>query len=326
MKRGLLKKSVLSLLLLALLCISLTACAQQDGKPVIGISWAYDEQAEEYAYYKAIIEEAGGVAVELPQITSTVVQYDENDDIVAACLEESGMLKLEYAEGIKALDFSATNLEVAMEGIDGVFFTGGEDISPTLYAVPKTEENEDEGINATRDVSDYLLMAYCFEKDLPTFAVCRGEQMMGIASGCTFTQDIPNYYASLGVTYGDTHRMPPDAENRTYARHDVEIIDPESKLYAIVGADTLANVSSWHHQCIAGIEGTSLKVTARTIADGVEIIEGIERTDKTYCVGVQFHPENDCALTLVDKTPEKALCDYDICLNFFKTLVEYAAK
>ena len=24
--------------------------------------------------------------------------------------------------------------------------------------------------------------------------------------------------------------------------------------------------------------------------------------------------------------PEKALCDYDICLNFFKTLVAYAAK
>lgn len=27
-------------------------------------------------------------------------------------------------------------------------------------------------INATRDVSDYTLMAYCIEKDIPVFAVC----------------------------------------------------------------------------------------------------------------------------------------------------------
>lgn len=188
-----------------------------------------------------------------------------------------------------------------------------------------TEENEGEEINATRDVSDYLLMAYCIESDLPIFAVCRGEQMMGIVSGCTFIQDIPNDYAAQGATYADTHRMPPEAENRDYARHDVEIIDTASKLYAIVGSDTLANVSSWHHQNVEGVEGTNLAVTARTIADGVELIEAIERTDKTFCVGVQFHPENDCILTLVYETPELSLCDYDVCMKFFETLVEYAA-
>ena len=325
MKSGLMKKLFLLAMLAALLCVSLSASAMQDGKPVIGISWSYDEQEAEYAEYIAVIEAAGGVAVELPQITSTVVTYDANGDIVADCLEASGMLKADLAEGIKALDFAATNLADAMDGIDGVFFTGGEDISPSLYAVSMTEDNEGEAINATRDVSDYLLMGYCIENDVPTFAVCRGEQMMGIVSGCTFTQDIPNYYAAKGAAYADTHRMPADAENRDYARHDIEIIDKDSKLYAIAGADTLANVSSWHHQCIESIEGTNLTVTARTIADGVEIIEGIERKDKTFCVGVQFHPENDCILTIVYDTPDKSLCDYDTCLGFFKALVDAAA-
>ena len=79
-----------------------------------------------------------------------------------------------------------------MQGIDGVFFTGGEDVSPSLFAKPQTEANEGEEINATRDISDYTLMAYCLENDVPTLGACRGEQVLGIVSGAGFIQDIPN--------------------------------------------------------------------------------------------------------------------------------------
>ena len=41
--------------------------------------------------------------------------------------------------------------------------------------------------------------------------------------GCTFIQDIPNYYKEQGATYNDSHRMPVGAPDRTYARHDVVI-------------------------------------------------------------------------------------------------------
>ena len=295
-------------------------------KPVIGISWAYDEQAEEYVYYRAVIKEAGGIPVELPQIMSKAVKYDANDDVLPAYLEESGMLKQEYAEKIKAGDFANTNIAESMKGIDGVFFTGGEDISPSLFAVSETEKNEGEGINATRDISDYTLMDYCIENDIPSLAACRGEQMMGIVSGCTFIQDIPNYYEDLGVAYGDEHRMPPGTPNRDYERHDVEIFEEESKwIYDIVGSTELKNVSSWHHQAIGGVEGTNLTVVAKTNVNGIDIIEAIERQDKTFCLGVQFHPENDAGIVLVDEAPEKALCDYDTCIQFFETLVAYAA-
>ena len=154
-------------------------------------------------------------------------------------------------------------------------------------------------------------MAYCLEKDVPTFAVCRGEQVMSIVSGCTFIQDIPNYYKEQGKTYNDTHRMSADAPNRTYARHDVVINKDASKwLYKIVGSTELKN----------------LTVVSTATIDGVEIIEAVERQDKTFCLGVQFHPENDCKFVLYTKTPEKALCDYETCLNFFEMLVEYAGK
>ena len=237
------------------------------------------------------------------------------------------MLKQEYADKGKETDLTASNVGAVRQAIDGVFFTGGEDVSPSLFKVPEKEKNEGEEINATRDISDYMLMAYCLEKDVPTFAVCRGEQVMSIVSGCTFIQDIPNYYKEQGKTYNDTHRMPADAPDRTYARHDVVINKDASKwLYKIVGSTELKNVSSWHHQAVGGVEGTNLTVVSTATIDGVEIIEAVERQDKTFCLGVQFHPENDCKFVLYTKTPEKALCDYETCLNFFKMLVEYAGK
>ena len=294
-------------------------------KPVIGISWSYNGQ--NYDSHKTIFKTVGAIPVELDQVTSTAVKYDAEGKIESAYLEESGMLKQEYADKVKEKDLTASNVGAVMQAIDGVFFTGGEDVSPSLFKVPEKEKNEGEEINATRDISDYMLMAYCLEKDVPTFAVCRGEQMMSIVSGCTFIQDIPNYYKEQGKTYNDTHRMPADAPDRTYARHDVTIDQNASKwLYKIVGSTELKNVSSWHHQAVGGVEGTNLTVVSTATYDGVEVIEAVERQDKTFCLGVQFHPENDCKFVLYTKTPEKALCDYETCLNFFRTLVEYAGK
>lgn len=190
-------------------------------KPVIGISWSYNGQ--NYDSHKTIFKTVGAIPVELDQVTSTAVKYDAEGKIESAYLEESGMLKQEYADKVKEKDLTASNVGAVMQAIDGVFFTGGEDVSPSLFKVPEKEKNEGEEINATRDISDYMLMAYCLEKDVPTFAVCRGEQVMSIVSGCTFIQDIPNYYKEQGKTYNDTHRMPADAPDRTYARHDVTI-------------------------------------------------------------------------------------------------------
>ena len=293
------------------------------GKPYIGITWKANDQ--DYAGFKAVIEAAGGNPVELYQVTSTAVGYGADGMIQSTYVADTGNLLQEYADQIKARNYSATNVAEVMEGIDGVFFTGGEDISPSLFAVPQEEANGGEEINATRDISDYTLMAYCIDNDVPTFAACRGMQMMSIVSGADFIQEIPDYYAEQGAEYNDLHRMPADAENRDSARHDVELIGTESLLYSIVGSSTLANVSSWHHQAVRSVEGTDLTVVAQTVDNGVTIIEGVENQNNTFCLGVQFHPENDCKLAIYDNNPEAALCDVDICLNFFESLVAAAA-
>ena len=64
-------------------------------------------------------------------------------------------------------------------------------------------------------------------------------------------------------------------------------------------------------------------MTAKTTYNGVDIIEAVEKKSNTFCVGVQFHPENDCSLVLYQG--KEAPCDYDTCLTFFENLVAYAA-
>ena len=293
------------------------------GKPYIGISWKAHDQ--DYAGFKAVIEAAGGNPVELAQVTSTAVGYGEDGMVRTGYLEDTGNLIQQYADQIKARNYAATNVADVMAGIDGVFFTGGEDVSPSLFKVPQEEANGGEEINATRDISDYTLMAYCLDNDVPTLAACRGMQMMSIISGADFIQEIPDYYAEQGAEYSDLHRMPAGTPNRDYARHSVDIIDKESWLYDIVNADTLDNVSSWHHQAVRSVEGTDLTVVAQTVDNGVTIIEAVENQNNTFCLGVQFHPENDCKLAVYDNNPAAALCDVDVCMTFFENLVAYAA-
>ena len=221
--------SLLTVFVLLLSAFTFTIAEEKaPEKPVIGISWARDDQAGEYSYYKAIIEEAGGVAVELPKITCSAVEYGEDGKVKADFLEESGMLKQEYADAVKSRNFALTNAASALDGIDGVFFTGGEDVSPTLFAVPQKEANEGEEINATRDISDYVLMV------LLTITSCLAvpREVMGIVAG------------------SDTIRMsqpaPPGALPRRYAPHAARRPEPrpraprcgrhaESHLYKMVG-------------------------------------------------------------------------------------------
>lgn len=293
-------------------------------KPVIGITWKSNTQ--DYSAFKKIIEAAGGVPVELDQVTSKAVLYQKDKLVDAKCIYPSGMLKEEYADAIKDNKFDETNVKEVMKGIDGVFFTGGEDISPSLLKVPQKEENRGEEINATRDVSDYTLMSYCVTNDIPVFAVCRGEQMMGIVHGVTFIQDLPVYYQAQGAYYDGLHRAPVNAWGRDYVRHNVSIFPIKSHLYEITGTTDLQNVSSWHHQAIKSVEGTDLIKTAETVDHGVSIIEGIENPNKKFCVAVQFHPENDLKKVMVEGQDAKDYMDQTISLKFFQELVKAAKK
>ena len=59
--------------------------------------------------------------------------------------------------------------------------------------------------------------------------------------------------------------------------------------------------TSWHHQVVGDVSGTQLKVTGVTMTQGVKIIEVIERIDKSFALGVQFHPEEAIRKTMTQE-------------------------
>ncbi len=109
-------------------------------------------------------------------------------------------------------------------------------------------------------------------------AICRGHQVLNVATGGTLIQDIPSEMVG-----GGDHD--PRWERWEQA-HEVRIF-PGTRLREILGAERVA-VNSFHHQAVER-PGRGLVISARSAKD--EIIEGIEALDRRFAIGVQWHPE-----------------------------------
>ena len=181
---------------------------------------------------------------------------------------------------VATLDVTA-RLDDVMAGIDGVLLTGGEDIEPSLYKEARHRTTQD--AEPGRDEIELAIARRAIDADLPLFAICRGLQVMNVAAGGTLVQDIPS---EIGQLVSHDQREPRDFEAHTVR------VKPGSKL-----ADALASeiddhgetrVNSRHHQAVGAL-APDMDVTA-VAPDG--ITEAIERVDRRFCVGVQWHPEN----------------------------------
>lgn len=216
-----------------------SSCGKED--PVeIGISYMdAEEMGEDLQAYVDVVEQAGAVPVVLPLVAT----------------EEEA--------------------EEAIDEIDALIVTGGEDIDPSYYGQEPADTLET--VNLDRDKSDMLVLEEALDEDMPVLLTCRGLQMLNVYQGGTLYQDLPTMYDS------DIQHRDPAEYDFTY--HEINIVE-DSLLAGIVGGTTL-EVNSWHHQGVDKL-GQGLKVTATT-ADG--LVEGIELIDKTFVVAVQFHPE-----------------------------------
>jgi putative glutamine amidotransferase len=159
--------------------------------------------------------------------------------------------------------------------LDGLLLSGGSDIDPALFGAQPHPTVA--GVARQRDDFELALAREALERDRPLLAICRGHQVLNVATGGTLVQDIPS---ELGMSVDHD----PDVE-RWVAAHDVKILQG-TRLRAILGRDEMA-VNSFHHQAVAEL-GQGLVVSARS-SDGV--IEGIEAPGRRFVLGVQWHPE-----------------------------------
>ena len=301
----------------------LSFCSCADKQVVIGIAWREGLSGSSYVGTYKAVEAIGAKPVLLGQVRSTDLRYTDGK-IDSAHLDENDILLLDDANNIKLYTHSHSNAADVMQNIDAVVFTGGEDISPTLFAKPEEWHGieAEKDFNTTRDVSDYLLLAYCIDRDIPTLCICRGAQMLGVVAGAPLIQDIPTYYAGLGIDYNYIHRYNksnPDAK-KEYISHPSVTTRKNSLYYNIVQSDTLYGTPSWHHQAIGDLSNTSAVVTATTISQGVEIVEALEIPDKEFIVGVQFLPE----YVMAKEDSEGKYMDKATTLRFFEALARAA--
>lgn len=318
---------VLLTVLMSLTAVVCTASAEvtaMPGAPVVGIAWRADTDSEFFTNMCRAVEAAGGTWVMLDQVCSADLAYDENGKLTEG-VTALGALDEAAAKYVRLNTWRGSNAAEAVGAVSIVLFTGGEDISSTLFYAPEPWHGivAEIDYNAERDVSDYLTMSYCLDNDIPVMGFCRGMQMLSVISGAEMMQDVPAYFAENGLQYNYEHRnqkATPDSY-RDYAAHEVQVTEG-SLLNGIVGVTTLTGCPSWHHQAVKNVDNTRLAVTGTTETAGIQMIEAVERTDKTFAVGLQFHPEAALVKNLDDAENKADYMDYDTALSFFHYILE----
>ena len=194
------------------------------------------------------------------------------DDYVASVEQAGGRPRI--------LDVSESPRKLVGE-IDGLVLTGGGDVDPALYGEERHPLTED--AEPGRDEFEVDLARRAMDADLPVLGICRGAQVLNVAAGGTLIQDVPS---AIETTL--PHSL---TEPKHEIAHDVSVASGsrlEQALGPAVDADKMCRVNSRHHQSVGRL-GRSLRPSA-TASDGV--IEAIESSDASFCIGVQWHPEN----------------------------------
>ncbi len=172
---------------------------------------------------------------------------------------------------------SPTDVPALLDRLDGLVLSGGGDVDPALYGQPPHPRLG--RVIRERDEFELQLCREALARDLPLLAICRGHQVLNVATGGTLIQDIPSL-----VARGGDH----DPRCERWERAHAVSVEPGSRLHAILGTEQL-DVNSFHHQAVETL-GAGLQVSARAPEDG--IIEGVELPGRRFVVGVQWHPES----------------------------------
>jgi putative glutamine amidotransferase len=181
-------------------------------------------------------------------------------------------------------DVVAESPDELLDMLDGLILAGGSDIDPASYGAkphPETRNTRPE-----RDRFELALGTRALERDMPVLGICRGMEMLNVIQGGTLDQH-------LGL---ELHRHTPGA----FVDHGVRL--EAGSLAARVVGDERTEVKSAHHQ---GLDELGEGVIASGYADD-GIVEAIELPERSFAVGVLWHPEEDERSRVVGALVEEA--------------------
>jgi putative glutamine amidotransferase len=178
-------------------------------------------------------------------------------------------------------------IEETLGALDGIVFSGGEDIAPDAYGHEPHPETS--GVHEGRDRAELALLRAALERDMPVLAICRGSQVLNVALGGDLVQHLPE------VVGDEKHKHTPGV----FADHDVDV-KTDTRLGQLLG--DRAPVKSHHHQGYGRL-GEGLVESAHA-EDGT--IEAFEDPSRRFALGVLWHPEEGEDFRLFEQLVEEA--------------------
>ena len=180
---------------------------------------------------------------------------------------------------IPLLDDDLGTLREIYERLDGILIPGGVDINPAEYG--EAVRPECGNLDPARDRVELQLTRWAMEDGKPVLGLCRGLQVINVATGGSLWQDL----ATQGTSFQKHDYFPTAGFERDHLAHDVEVV-ASTKLKRYLESSRVP-VNSMHHQ---GIKQLGSGLVASAIApDG--LIEAVEGADDAFLIGVQWHPE-----------------------------------
>jgi putative glutamine amidotransferase len=177
------------------------------------------------------------------------------------------------------LSVQGDDLRELYQRLDGLILPGGGDVDPDSYQAERHPATE--GVDIERDQAELWLARQALADAKPLFGICRGLQVLNVASGGSLIQDIPSELPDAAAHYFSYPEYPLD-----YLAHSVQI--EEDSLLAQCFEESIVQVNSRHHQAMHAV-APGLQIVARA-PDGV--VEAVEVPGLPYAMAVQWHPEN----------------------------------
>lgn len=179
------------------------------------------------------------------------------------------------------LPYDIENIDEILLSVDAVLLSGGGDIHSQFYGEELHGLAKD--IHKERDEFEIGLCHSALQLNKPLLCICRGMQVLNVATGGTIIQHIAAHSQK---------------QDKSIATQEIKVVK-NTPLYDIFKKQQIM-VNSLHHQAVFKL-GTDIEVCAE-FSDG--IIEAIYHKGAKFALGVQWHPES-----MIDSAEQQKIFD-----------------
>ncbi|XP_072991682.1 putative glutamine amidotransferase GAT1_2.1 [Typha latifolia] len=193
----------------------------------------------------------------------------------------------------------------SFEPFHGVLLCEGEDVDPSHYSPTSSLTQEefddvrrahvaDTAVDREKDSIELGLAKLCLGRGVPFLGICRGSQVLNVASGGTLHQDISVEISRTRNPADGVKHI--DYDNYDGHRHKITVVEGtplHSWFKESLKEELELNVNSYHHQGVKRLAErfAPMAFSEDGLVEGFYDPEMYNPEEGKFVVGLQFHPE-----------------------------------